>query len=1070
MKKHTLLYLKSMALTLLISTAAVGQIKTELPTGSNNESCFYYGSNMKKVYLKMNTKYAYVSSEDRAVLEQLDLNGEATLDKIREDHANVEKTVFFGKLEFKNHLSDEAYLKFVHELKQHQQLYVAPYFITTKDSCLGLSQYIEVKLKNADDLPKLRAISEQYGLSILPKRAYSSALWYVLSCKPGDHKNAIEAANIIAETGLFAAVAPDLMVKYKLHCSTNDPLFNQQWGLQNTGQNGGTPGVDINICDAWNITTGSSGIKIAVVDEGVQMDHPDLSSNIYGTGYDAITYGPSLVWGDHATACAGIIGAIRNNTIGTSGVAPGCKLMSASTNFLDGDWTIRRQRLADCIKWAYQNGADVISNSWGNDNLDAVSSPITDEIHDAVTLGRGGKGTVVVFSVGNANQNITYPGTLDDVIAVGALSPCGERKNLSSCDGETEWDGSNYGPQLDIMAPGVFIPTTDRTGGDGYTTTNYMPNFNMTSSAAPHVAAVAGLMLSVNPCMTQAAVRETLENSARKTGNYTYSATAGYNSGTWNNEMGYGALDAHKAVKAAQEQYSPFLDLYMKDVPEDYGAEPATYSANTPLWVSGDIWTRNSPDGIEVHQNVAYDNNSSNPTSYVYVRIRNKSCAPSLGTEKVYVYFAKAGSYANWPVPWTNTSGTPRWGGEIGMAAIPVIPAGGEVIIPVTWNDLPNPQDYTNSYPVKFKERIYHFCLLARIVADDDPMHSELTGNSAENVISHNVMYNNNVAMKNISIINYDGPGPLFPFLVDHSSVTVGNLTTVLQKYKLRFHIPETETGNQIIQEAEVKVILDETVWDIWQNGGAVSSGLRVLNSTNHELLITGSDAFLSNLIFTPGQLGDISVQFNFLTETSTGKTEFTYDMVQEDLLSGSVINGNRFQIHKPLRSDLFQSQGGNWGNNNAILTAMPINEPATYRWYTADTLLVDTGISVIISNSQAQPALLEVTAQSDGFKDYAALPGSYNNSLATTDSIALINPNPTSNQATTVHYYLSGTTQSAALKVTAINNPAVMQTYTLNISQSQHNLNLALLPPGVYLVSLHCNGQLKHTRQLLIQ
>ena len=141
----------------------------------------------------------------------------------------------------------------------------------------------------------------------------------------------------------------------------------------------------------------------------------------------------------------------------------------------------------------------------------------------AISNGRNGLGCVIVFAAGNNNNStVSYPANaIADIVAVGALSPCGERKNPSSCDGETNW-GSNYGTALDVMAPGVLIPTTDISGSAGYSSGDYFNRFNGTSSACPHVAGIAALVLSVNPSLTQKEVVTIIEKTAKKTGNYSY--------------------------------------------------------------------------------------------------------------------------------------------------------------------------------------------------------------------------------------------------------------------------------------------------------------------------------------------------------------------------------------------------------------------------------------------------------------------------------------------------------------------------------------------------------------------
>jgi subtilisin family serine protease len=133
------------------------------------------------------------------------------------------------------------------------------------------------------------------------------------------------------------------------------------------------------------------------------------------------------------------------------------------------------------------------------------------------------KQSIVVFSTGNNNTSIAWPANSNsDIIAVGAMSPCGERKIPNSCDDE-DWyrpypyndylGGSNYANELDLIAPGVFIPTTDIQDSAGYNTLNgtngnYHQTFNGTSAATPHVAGVAALILSLNSSLTQDQVRD----------------------------------------------------------------------------------------------------------------------------------------------------------------------------------------------------------------------------------------------------------------------------------------------------------------------------------------------------------------------------------------------------------------------------------------------------------------------------------------------------------------------------------------------------------------------------------
>lgn len=432
--------------------------------------------------------------------------------------------------------------------------YEAPFYKKAQTE-VAISDLFYVKLKSVEDLNKLEKLAARTNTEIVGQNTFMPE-WYTLAAHKNSKGNALEVANIFYESGFFSEATPDFMQDYGGAC-VNDTYFPQQWNLKNTGQTG-TSGNDIRACEAWATTTGSPSVVIAVLDQGIQLNHPDIA-NLVSQSYDTHTgSSPSQIRGNHGTACAGIAGATRNNSKGVSGVAPGCKLMSISDSLtFTPDAS---QRLANGINFAWQNGASVISNSWAGASF---QSPLLDDaITKALTLGRGGLGTIVVFAAGNQDEEVRYPANSNpDILAVGAASPCGERKSPISCDGNENW-GSNSGPELDLMAPGVLIPTTDRTGSVGYTTSDYYPTFGGTSAATPHVAGVAALILSVNPNLTRKQVNDIIESTTRKTGGYTYANTSGRPNGTWTWEAGYGFLDANAAVLKAKASIVTYLTKF----------------------------------------------------------------------------------------------------------------------------------------------------------------------------------------------------------------------------------------------------------------------------------------------------------------------------------------------------------------------------------------------------------------------------------------------------------------------------------------------------------------------------
>jgi subtilisin family serine protease len=251
------------------------------------------------------------------------------------------------------------------------------------------------------------------------------------------------------------------------------------------------------------------------------------------------------------------------------GVASSCKIIPVRIAYSDpwGWWVTTDDQIADGLHYAWNTaGADILSNSWGGGSPAVV---INTEIQDALSYGRNGKGCVIVFASGNDNSSVSYPANSNsNIIAVGAISPCYERKSPISCD--TEIWGSNYGQELDVVAPGILISTTDIQGTNGYnpnvpihplsggtkltndySNQDYTVWFNGTSAACPHVAGVAALVLSVNSSLTQAQVQQIIESTAQKVGGYNYQTTSGHPNGAWNNEMVYGLVDAYAAVQAA---------------------------------------------------------------------------------------------------------------------------------------------------------------------------------------------------------------------------------------------------------------------------------------------------------------------------------------------------------------------------------------------------------------------------------------------------------------------------------------------------------------------------------------
>jgi subtilisin family serine protease len=288
--------------------------------------------------------------------------------------------------------------------------------------------------------------------------------------------------------------------------------------------------------------------------------------------------------GNHGTACAGIATASINNATGVAGLAGECLILPVAFQ----NWT--DVEVAAGIRYAAQNGARVISMSFGWDPWDhAIIDPAIQEAFDL--------NVIMCVATHNHDAAITYPATNPLVMACGASDQVDNRKSPTSPDGEG-W-GSNFGPAMSVVAPGVLIPTTDRTGNVGYTIDDYMTNFNGTSSATPHVAGLAALLLSRDKTLGGVEVRTIIEQTADKVGAVPYAPTPGYPNGTWNQEMGYGRINAYKAVQsvptmAVAGNWTLFYDWLC-----DGTYNTATMTVNTDgTWTNSEgstgLWTQDA--------------------------------------------------------------------------------------------------------------------------------------------------------------------------------------------------------------------------------------------------------------------------------------------------------------------------------------------------------------------------------------------------------------------------------------------------------------------------------------------
>ena len=309
----------------------------------------------------------------------------------------------------------------------------------------------------------------------------------------------------------------------------NDTSFSKLWGLKNTGQTvdgiSGSNDADIDATIAWNDERGDKKVVIAVIDTGVDYNHPDLKNNILPRGtedwnFASGTSSDPMDSGNHGTHVAGTAAAVDNQT-GIIGVAPKCSIMPIRVNLTSG----MNANRADAINYVASQARSkrsnryVINCSW---KMSGHHSGVYLAIRKAVL----NSNVVVVFAAGNANKNINttpqYPAVYSEVISVAATDQKDRRATFS-----------NYGQKVDVSAPGVNIFST--TPGGNYT---YLDG---TSMASPHVAGLAALIWSKNAALKNTKVREIIE---------TTTDNIDAKNPSFVGKLGTGRINAYKALRA----------------------------------------------------------------------------------------------------------------------------------------------------------------------------------------------------------------------------------------------------------------------------------------------------------------------------------------------------------------------------------------------------------------------------------------------------------------------------------------------------------------------------------------
>lgn len=515
------------------------------------------------------------------------------------------------------------------------------------------------------------------------------------------------------------------------------------------------------------------------------------------------------------------------------------------------------------------------------------------------------------------------------------------------------------------------------------------------------------------------------------------------------------------------------MDLYTKDEPSDIGIEP--YSTNTP-WASEDIWVRRQNDGIQnqVHENPEYYALAGN-YNYVYVKVRNRGCTASTGNEELKLYWAKGSTALSWSDYWDGSMilGGNSLGNIVGTATLPVIQPGDEHIAVFQWQP-PNPANFialaglttlagiANGDPFVYADNPHHFCLLSRIVGTSDPISNEGSN------LGTNVVANNNIAWKNLSVVNLDPTDGLPP--PDHgligATVLIGDAWGRTSTYDIEFKNPNDARGELITENAEVTIILDIPIWDKWQQGGFSAENFEVIDEGKKQIRLLGASGKIKNLTFTPHERGLIHVGFNFLTEETPQNNKFFFEVNQINSGTNEIVGGELYKVLVPNRPD-FDAEAGNDQEIDAgtvvTLSALQISEGAIYNWYDEAGELVHTGEDFTLTPDLTQKYKLEIIATVDGFKDYDEVEITVNK-----NKITVLSPNPASSNLF-IDYDIEETITSAYF-VLVEHTSSQSNQYIIDLTTNSKQIDVSNLPNGTYTLVLICDGQITDYTNLIIQ
>jgi len=337
-----------------------------------------------------------------------------------------------------------------------------------------------------------------------------------------------------------------------LRWTPNDPRLDEQWHYNNTGQEEGTPGADISLFAAWDLEKGHPDVIVAIIDDGIQTDHPDLGANMWsGIGYNFVDDQEEIVPGNHGTHVAGTVAAVTNNNVGVAGVAggyslgTGVRLMSCQV-FRSVTGGTLSGGFAEAAIYAADNGAAISQNSWGWTLLGHYNQLVLDSI-DYFNINGGGdvmSGGISIYAAHNQNRpGPTYPACYSGTFSVAATNNQDQKA----------WY-SNFDTWVDISAPGGETNDVTERGVLSTLINDDYGFYQGTSMACPHVSGVAALMISYAYRNNRILDNVDVANILRDTVDDHYTVNPDYYG-----MLGTGRLNAFAALQAVESTFPGYI-------------------------------------------------------------------------------------------------------------------------------------------------------------------------------------------------------------------------------------------------------------------------------------------------------------------------------------------------------------------------------------------------------------------------------------------------------------------------------------------------------------------------------